>query len=172
MTSRDGRLVIQGDQAMLTFERRLPYPVEAVWSAITDPGQRSQWLGATTIDAREGGIIEMIPNGPGLPPERKKMTGRIRVWDPPRVFEHEWNQPILAETGSVRYELTPDGDGTLLRFTHRGLTVRDGRGFLPGTHAFLDRMEAYLAGRPLPEWAIRYQEVAQSMTKSGGSSDV
>jgi hypothetical protein len=43
------------------------------------------------------------------------MTGRILVWDPPHVLEHEWKQPIV-EDGVVRYELTTDGDGTLLRF--------------------------------------------------------
>ena len=52
------------------------------------------------------------------------MTGRILVWDPPNVLEHEWKQPIV-EDGVVRYELTADGDGTLLRFTHRGLGVRN-----------------------------------------------
>ncbi|MDH6195113.1 uncharacterized protein YndB with AHSA1/START domain [Mycobacterium frederiksbergense] len=167
MTGREGKLTIEGDRAALHFERRLPYPIDAVWSAITDPAQRDQWMGKTTIDAREGGTIEMVPTGPPFPPERKKMTGRIRVWDPPRVFEHEWSQPVLTDTGCgvVRYELTPDGDGTLLRFSHRGLTVPDGRGFHPGTHAFLDRMEAYLAGDPLPEWGQRYQEVAQRLGK-------
>lgn len=167
MTCHEGELTIDGDRAALTFERRLPYPVDAVWSAITDPAERNQWMGETTIDAREGGSIEMVPNGPPLPPEKKKMTGRIRVWDPPHVFEHEWHQAILsdAESGVVRYELTPDGDGTLLRFSHRGLTVRDGRGFHPGTHAFLDRLEAYLGGQPLPEWGQRYAEVAQLLGK-------
>lgn len=127
MTSREGKLTVEGDRAALLFERRLPYPVDAVWAAITDPAQRDQWMGTTTIDAREGGTIEMVPHSPPIPPQQKTMTGRIRVWDPPRVFEHEWNQPILTDTGSgvVRYELTPDGEGTLLRFSHHGLTVRD-----------------------------------------------
>ena len=101
---------------MLNFERRLPFPVEVVWSAITDPREREQWFGETTIDAREGGTIDMVATGPPLPPERKRMTGRILVWDPPHVLEHEWKQPIV-EDGVVRYELTADGDGTLLRFT-------------------------------------------------------
>ena len=52
MTGREGRLTVHGDRAVLTFERRLPYPIEAVWSAITDPGERVQWFGETTIDAR------------------------------------------------------------------------------------------------------------------------
>ncbi len=165
MTSREGRLTIEGDRAVLTFERRLPYSIEAVWSAITDPAHRGQWMGQTTIDAREGGVIDMVPTGPPQPPEQKRMTGRIRVWDPPHVFEHEWNQRIV-EDSVVRYELQPDGDGTLLRFTHRGLGVNNARGFLPGTHAFLDRLEAYLAGEALPNWAERYREVAQSSLTS------
>jgi len=116
MSECDGRLTVDGDRAVLNFERRLPFPVEVVWSAITDPEEREQWFGVTTIEAREGGTIEMVATGPPLPPERKRMTGRILVWDPPHVLEHEWKQPIV-EDGVVRYELTADGDGTLLRFT-------------------------------------------------------
>lgn len=160
MTEREGRLTIEGDRAVLTFERRLPFPIDAVWAAITDPAHRDKWMGKTTIDAREGGAIEMAPDGPPAPPEQKLMTGRIRVWDPPHVFEHEWRQRII-EDSVVRYELSADGDGTLLKFTHRGLGVRNAEGFLPGTHAYLDRLEAYLAGDRLPNWAERYREVAE-----------
>jgi uncharacterized protein YndB with AHSA1/START domain len=161
MTTRDGQLTVQGDRAVLNFERRLPFPIDMVWSAITDPGERKQWLCETTIDAREGGSVDMVPTGPPLPREQKRMTGRILVWDPPHVFEHEWKQAVV-EDSVVRYELSPDGDGTLLRFSHRGMSVHNATGFLPGTHAFLDRLEAYLAGQELPSWADRYREVAQS----------
>ena len=102
MTGREGRLTIQGDRAVLTFERRLPYPIEAVWSAITDPGERAQWFGETTVDAREGGLIDMVATGPPLPTEKKRMTGRILVWDPPRVLEHEWKQAIVRQRRAVR----------------------------------------------------------------------
>ncbi|HZA12824.1 SRPBCC family protein [Mycobacterium sp.] len=162
MNARNGRLVVDGDRAVLNFERRLPYPIEAVWSAITEPGERRQWMGETTIDGREGGVIDMVPSGPPFPPEHKRMTGRILVWDPPHVLEHEWKQSIV-EDSVVRYELSSDGDETLLRFSHRGLSVRNATGFLPGTHAFLDRLEAHLGGERLPNWSARYQEVAQSM---------
>jgi uncharacterized protein YndB with AHSA1/START domain len=162
MTGREGQLTIDGDKAVLTFERRLPYPIETVWSAITDPVHRNQWMGKTTIDGREGGTIEMLPTGPPQPPEMKTMTGRIRVWDPPHVFEHEWNQRVI-ESGVVRYELTADGEGTLLRFSHRGLGVRNAQGFRPGTHAYFDRLEAYLAGAAMPNWQQRYNEVAEDL---------
>ena len=170
MTGPEGKLTIDGDLAALTFERHLPYPVDAVWSAITDPDERRRWFGETTMDRQEGGRIEMVATGPPVPPAQKKMTGRIRIWDPPRVFEHEWSQPILTDTGSgvVRYELTPDGEGTLLRFSHRGLTIRDAQGFHPGSHAFLDRLQAYLGGQPLPEWQARYQQVSTLLAQDSG----
>jgi uncharacterized protein YndB with AHSA1/START domain len=153
-----GRITVDGDKAVLNFERHLPFPIEAVWSAITDPAEREQWFGVTTIDAREGGSIEMVATGPPLPPERKRMAGRILVWKPPHVLEHEWKQPIV-EDGVVRYELSVDGEGTLLRFSHRGLGVRNASGFRGGTAAFLDRLEAYLAGDELPDWATRRKEI-------------
>jgi uncharacterized protein YndB with AHSA1/START domain len=162
MTVRDGRLTVDGDRAALNFERHLPFPLDVVWSAITDPDEREQWFGVTTIDARAGGSIEMVATGPPLPPERKRMTGRILVWDPPHVFEHEWKQPIV-EDGVVRYELTADGAGTLLKFSHRGLSVRNASGFYGGSHAYLDRLTAYLAGTELPDWEARRLEVNQTL---------
>lgn len=152
MSARDGRLTVDGDRAVLTFERRLPFPIDTVWAAITDPVERGRWFGHTTIDAREGGTIETVPTGPPLPDGRKRMTGHILVWDPPHVFEHEWRQPIV-EAGVVRYELRSDGDGTVLRFTHRGLSVRNASGFRGGTASYLDRLSAHLAGEPLPDWS-------------------
>ncbi|BBX52621.1 hypothetical protein GCM10009645_15090 [Mycolicibacterium poriferae] len=65
-TGRDGRLLIDGDRATLAFERRLPFPIDVVWAAITDPAQRCRWFGETTIDAREGGLIDMVADGPPL----------------------------------------------------------------------------------------------------------
>lgn len=165
MTGREGRLTVQGDRAVLTFERRLPHPIEAVWSAIADPGERAKWFGETTIDAREGGLIDMVATGPPLPTEKKRMTGRILVWDPPHVLEHEWKQAIVDDS-VVRYELQPDGDGTLLRFSHRGLGPRNATGFRAGSHAYLDRLEAYLAGDELPDWTTRRQEIVQAQMES------
>ena len=74
------------------------------------------------------------------------MTGRILVWDPPHVLEHEWNQPIV-EAGVVRYELHPDGDGHDCCGSPTAVSAcRNATGFLAGTQAFLDRLEAHLAG--------------------------
>lgn len=57
------------------------------------------------------------------------MTGRILVWEPPRVLEHEYRQAISGES-VVRYELAADGDATVLTFTHCGLRAGDAGGFV------------------------------------------
>jgi hypothetical protein len=48
----------------------------------------------------------------------------------------------------------------VLTFSHRGLSERNALGFVPGTHAFLDRMRAHLDDEELPDWSARYAEVA------------
>lgn len=154
-----GTLTIDGDQVTMTFRRRLPHSIDKVWAAITDPDERKAWFGETTLEPRAGGAIDMLPDEPPAPPDAKRMTGRILAWEPPHVFEHEWNQRIV-EASVVRYELTEDGEGTLLTFTHRGLSERNAQGFLPGTHAFFDRLAAHLGEQPLPVWSERYAELA------------
>jgi uncharacterized protein YndB with AHSA1/START domain len=176
-----GTLAVDGEAATITFRRRLPHPIEAVWAAITSPDERKAWFGETVIEPRVGGAIEMSPDEPPAAPEAKHMTGRILAWQPPSrapedlpgarsaVFEHEWRQRIV-EDGVVRYELTEDGDGTVLVFTHQGLSLRNASGFIPGTHAFLDRLAAHLAGAELPGWSRRYEELAASYPTAGAGS--
>lgn len=157
-----GRISIDGDRTTMSFRRRLPYPIQAVWQAITDPAHRAEWFGETTIDPREGGLIEIIPGPPPAPRPAKRVTGRILVWDPPHVFEHEWHSKLVEES-VVRYELTADGEhATILNFTHRGLSLANTTGWIPGTHAFLDRLVAHLASEPLPDWNERYAQVASA----------
>jgi uncharacterized protein YndB with AHSA1/START domain len=157
----NGFIAVEGDRATLIFKRRLQHPVEAVWAAITDPQQRADWFGITIIDGRVGGMVETIVEGPPVPSDQRTVRGRILVWDPPHIFEHEWNQ-TLVEKSVVRYELAAEGDATILTFTHRGLSIPNARGYVSGTHAFLDRLDAHLNGLDLPDWRQRYAEVQQA----------
>jgi uncharacterized protein YndB with AHSA1/START domain len=153
-----GTLIIDQGTATLRFERRLPHPIDAVWAAITDPSARARWFGPTRIEAHAGGAIETVPDDPPVPEAMKRMEGRILVWDPPHVLEHEWVQQIV-EPGVIRYELRSDGETTVLTFTHRGLGVANARGFIPGTHAYLDRLAAALDGTAIPDWSDRIAEL-------------
>lgn len=153
-----GTLVVEDGTATLRFERRLPHPIDAVWAAITEPAARARWFGPTRIEGRAGGLIETVPDDPPVPDAMKRVQGRILIWDPPRVVEHEWMQQIV-EAGVVRYELRSDGAATVLTFTHRGLGPANARGFIPGTHAYLDRLAALLGGDPIPDWSDRFAEL-------------
>jgi uncharacterized protein YndB with AHSA1/START domain len=138
-----GEVIIDGERAMLAFQRRLPHAPEVVWKALTDPSELLRWyMTGAVIDGREGGTIDFLAG-----PSRLHVTGRILIWDPPRVFEHEWKVAPRAELQSgedaiIRWELHPDGQGTILRLEHRRLNRQTALGFAPGTHAFMDRLEA------------------------------
>ena len=156
-----GQVLIEGEHATLVFWRRLHHPPEVVWRALTEPAALSSWyMTKAQIDGREGGFVTLEAG-----PSRLHVTGRILVWDPPRTLEHEWKvapHPHLpaGEDAVIRWELSPEGDGTVLRLRHRNLARETALGFAPGTHAFLDRLEAHLEGRTLPAWQDRYQAVA------------
>ena len=157
----NGAVLMEGDRATLVFRRRLPHPPEAVWKALTDPSELVNWyMTKAVIDGREGGTIDFLAG-----PSRLHVTGRILTWDPPKVFEHEWKVAPRAELQSgedaiIRWELRRDGEGTILHLEHRNLNRQTAIGFAPGTHAFMDRLEAQLNKQPLPNWQERYQQVA------------
>jgi uncharacterized protein YndB with AHSA1/START domain len=156
-----GSVEIDREHASLVFRRRLQHPPEAVWRAITEPKELRRWfMTKATIDARAGGSVDGVSG-----PAQFHWTGRILTWNPPRIFEYEWNvaprtELPHGEQSVVRWELTPtDDDGTLLVLTHRRLTKPTALGFAPGTHAFLDRLAAHLDQAPLPDWQQRFAEV-------------
>ncbi len=155
-----GRVSYQGDLASLTYERHFPDPPETVWKAITDPEQLAVWyLTRARIDPREGGEVDLVSG-----PSRFHVVGRILTWDPPRVFEHEWKadpRPELpgGENARIRWELAPEGSGTVLTVVFAGLHRPTALGFAAGMHAFLDRLEAQRSGGPLPNWRSRSEEL-------------
>lgn len=157
-----GEVIIEGDYATLKYERRLAHPREVVWKAITDPRELAMWFNnKAVIDGRNGGSIDFVTGPAGF-----HTTGRILIWDPPRVFEHEWHTaphpqlPNGEAEAVIRWELVRDGESTtILTMTFSRLTKPTALGFAPGMHAFLDRLEAHLKGDPLPDWVLRYDAV-------------
>ncbi len=154
--SKPGTVTYEGEYATLAFERRLRHPIDEVWEAITNPEHLAQWyMTKARLEGRAGGSIDYVS---GI--SQFHVTGKVMTWDPPRVYEHEWNvEPMKylpqGERSVVRWELTPDGDGTVLRLTHRHLTRTTATGFVSGSHAFLDRLEDQLDGKPLTNWVQR-----------------
>lgn len=85
-------------------------------------------LWTQSLDDLEAYGLDMTPS----------LSGEIRDWDPPKVFEWAWDTDLL------RWELVPDGDGTVLTFTtwlgevgHPVEKTAAGRSWPPHTAGYL-----------------------------------
>jgi uncharacterized protein YndB with AHSA1/START domain len=99
---------------------------ETVWELLVDPEQAVKWMGMTaSFDLRPGGTyrVDVIPG--------HTARGEFVEIDPPHRLVHtfgwepESGSIVASGSTTVEYELVPDGDGTLLRFTHRGLPTAE-----------------------------------------------
>lgn len=97
------------------FERDYAHAPEKVWRAITESEHLQHWFPADIVGERRAGATLTLPF---WPPHVEKyaditptLTGEIRVWEPPSVFELTWDTDVL------RFELTPTALGTHLVFT-------------------------------------------------------
>ena len=156
-----GELSPEGDHATLTFRRAYRHRIEHVWEAIATPEGLAEWLMCShaLIEGRVGGRIELVSG-----PARYRSTGQILAWEPPHLLEYEWNVAAVPEMPAgeqaiFRFALREEGDTTHLLVTYRRLTLQTSRGFLPGVHAFLDRLQAQLDGGELPDWLQRFGEL-------------
>jgi len=97
---------------------------ETVWQFLVDPGKATLWMGErATFDARPGGAwsIDVIAGATA--------SGEFVELDPPHRLVYTWGwepsgaeaNPVPPGSSTIEIELTPDGDGTTLRFTHRDL---------------------------------------------------
>lgn len=150
----------------LRIERRLPGPIERVWSFLTDSQKRGKWLATGEMDLRVGGRVELRFNHADLSPhieptpDRYKdmegghtMRGRITQIDPPRLLSFTWSE--RAGESEASFELKPHGDDVLLVVTHRRLADRDEmRSVAAGWHTHLDILADNLHERtPRPFWS-------------------
>jgi uncharacterized protein YndB with AHSA1/START domain len=120
----------------LRFERRLPYPIERVWRAVTEPSELRQWF------------VADVP----WKPEREErfeasgQSGRILALEPPHLLAWTW--------GVERYsfELTRDGEHCVLVFTHVfDPELGPGWQHAAGWDTYLSRLDVHLAGGFLSE---------------------
>ena len=104
-----------GDPPVLEFVRTLRHPIETVWAAITEREHLHAWLPCDIVGERHEGASLQLPFWPEVTEklgfEDPGLTGSIRVWDPPHVFEWTW------DSDTVRFELTSQDTDTILRLT-------------------------------------------------------
>jgi uncharacterized protein YndB with AHSA1/START domain len=158
-TERAERIVGEDGRVSLVFRRTLRHSPERVWRSLTDPDEWLAWhFGRVRIIGGKGGVIEADMDG-GF-----SWRGDIVAWQPPHLLAYEMSAPAQdhphgGERSFVRYEVSPTSGGSLLVLRHSRLMAVTARSFGPGSHVFLDRLEAWLDGGPLPGWATRYAEL-------------
>jgi uncharacterized protein YndB with AHSA1/START domain len=102
------------DGATLVFVRDLRYPPEAVWAALTEPGQVAAWAPYTTD--RDLGTVGPATLTTIDGDTQVSMDSEVLRAEPPTLLEYGWGGDLL------RWELAPTATGTRLTLRH---TVAD-----------------------------------------------
>lgn len=133
-----GDLITSGGRTQLRFVRNLPHAPEKVWEVLTEPEHLEAWF-PTTIEGEraEGARLRFAFPGGG-----DSMDGEMITFDPPRLMEFVWGDDVL------RFEIEPDGEGTVLTLVHSfdeyGRAARDAAGW----HEKLVHLAAHLGEDP------------------------
>lgn len=131
-----------GDQAVLRFRRRVPYPAQRVWAALTEPAELAGWWGDAEIDLQVGGAFVLRWRNTAADGSTATLQAVITELEPPRLLETSG-----SPHGVLRWELTPDGDGTVLDFTSTVELPEQYRTMvLAGWHWHLDALAPWLGG--------------------------
>jgi uncharacterized protein YndB with AHSA1/START domain len=130
---------------VIHLERRVAAPPSAVFRYLTESDLWARWQGeAADLDPRPGGRFEVTMAAGQV------VEGVFVTVEPDRrvVLTWGWQQhPRMPPgTSTVEFELTPDGDGTLVRLTHRGIPAEDVPIHRMGWDMFLPRLETAATG--------------------------
>jgi uncharacterized protein YndB with AHSA1/START domain len=111
---------------VVEHELRIGARPETVFSFFTDPVRMVQWMGEqATLDPRPGGACR-IGFQPATAERVYAVAGEFIELEPYSriVFTWGWEDEFFRtppQSTAVEVTLTPDGDGTILRLTHRRL---------------------------------------------------
>jgi uncharacterized protein YndB with AHSA1/START domain len=121
---------------------------ETVWEFLVQPEKATRWMGEmAALDARPGGEyrVEVLSGAVAV--------GEFLEVDPPRRLVWTWGwekqevSPVAPGSTTIEIELEPDGDGTLLRFTHSGFAdVETTQKHTHGWDHYLKRLEIVARG--------------------------
>ena len=142
-----------GDTRTARFGRLIAHPPDAVWEALTSSSSLDRWFMTASLEPRVGGEATFdTGDGP--------TAGAVTAWDPPRELAYTWPFPAGGDA-HVSWTLEPrdGGAATSLVLVHTALPAGWAAGYGGGWHAYLDRLEAHLAGDEPPDWAERMSEL-------------
>lgn len=104
----------------VVVKQRVNAPVERVWNAITDKSQMREWYFDIPDFAPEPHTEFAFYAGS----EEDQYHHHCEVLEvvPQQKLKHTWAYPEISKDKTlVKWELQPDGDGTMVTLTHKGL---------------------------------------------------
>ncbi|MGH8958779.1 MAG: SRPBCC family protein [Acidimicrobiia bacterium] len=129
----------------IVVERRIAASPASVYAYLTEADKWIRWQGArATLDPRAGGIFSLsMPDGANARGEFVELIPDAKV-----VFTWGWlDHPDLPPGSSiVEIELVPDGSGTMVTLTHRGLPEKEVPIHAEGWNHYLPRLAAVAQG--------------------------
>lgn len=156
----------------IRITRRLPGPIDRVWSHLVESELRAKWICAGDVEQRVGGRVEMSfdheqlsPKEDVAPPpkyadmpKKTAFDGTVTKCEPPRLLEHTWAGP--DEDSLVEFALEEDGDHVMLTITHTRIPSRFHRvGASSGWHVHLDILGEVLEGKTPEAFWRRYTPI-------------
>ena len=122
------------------LRRRYAAAPAEVWQALTERESLARWLaGVVEVQLVAGGAFVLALPGGG------RIHARVREVEVERVLELDWSQ-AEEERSVVRFELEPDGDGTLLVLDHRRIEEPVGMAYIARWTRALARLDRELGG--------------------------
>jgi uncharacterized protein YndB with AHSA1/START domain len=133
-------------EQIVEHEVRVAAGPDTVFDYFTDPAKMVQWMGTeATLDPRPGGACRINPSG------QAAMLGEFVEVDRPRriVFTWGWEMTLFQtppQSTLVEVCLTPDGEDTVVRLTHRRLSPETVALHSAGWHHYLARLVRAASG--------------------------
>lgn len=127
-------------------EVRIAADAATVFPFFTDPELIARWKGdEALVDPEPGGIYRVRMAGSHV------ARGEYVELEPPNrvVFTWGWEggeSPVPPGSSTVEVELIPEGDGTLVRLTHRDLPVASRDPHRMGWEHYLSRLAIAASG--------------------------
>lgn len=147
------------EPTIFEIQRRLPGPIERVWSYLVDSDKRRRWLASGDMGAEPGGSFELVwrndelTDPPGPRPETHGAENRLVC----TLIEKQAPYRLAFQWGTrstVRFTLAQAGSDVILTVRHERLPDR---GFTlsisSGWHMHLNVLAGVLGeGAPEPFW--------------------
>lgn len=133
----------------IVVSRRIAAAPASVYSYLTDAEKWALWQGVgADLEPRRGGLFSLrMPNGSKAQGEFVELIEGARV-----VFTWGWVDHPGVPPGSsiVEIDLVPDGTGTMVTITHRGLPEDEIALHTAGWERYLPRLAAIAQGETVP----------------------